>query len=76
MLKPFKVNNHEFLQVSYKHNKISLVRYHKICKNRFLIRVRSESCSIYVQYTGKNDPKLDSLSFLTLITKLQQRSPF
>ena len=28
-----------------------------------------------INYTGKTDLRLDSLSFLTLITKLQRRSP-
>ena len=43
---------------------------------RLVIRVRklSESGSISGHYTGKTDLKLDSLSFLTLIAKLQSHS--
>ena len=36
----------------------------------------SELRSIYVHYTGQNDLKLDSLSFLTLITNLQSHLAF
>ena len=36
----------------------------------------SESGSIKGHYTGKTDLKLDSLSFLTLITNLQSYSAF
>ena len=47
---------------------------------KLVMRVRklSESGSIWSHYTGKIDLKLDSLSFLTLITKLQSiwRSAF
>ena len=45
---------------------------------QIVIRVRklSESGSIYGHYAGKTDLKLDSLSFLTLISKLQWCIPF
>ena len=43
-----------------------------------VIRVRklSASCPIKGHYTENTDLKLDSLSFLTLITKLQRRGRF
>ena len=45
---------------------------------KLVMRVRklSESGSIWSHYTGKIDLKLDSLSFLTLITKLQSHLAF
>ena len=44
-----------------------------LCRWSLVIRVRklNESGSISGHYTGKTDVKLDSLSFLTLISKLE-----
>ena len=42
----------------------------------YQVKKLSESGSTWGQYTGKTDLKLDSLSFLTLITKFQRHSPF
>ena len=40
------------------------------------VKKQSKSGSIWGRYTGKTDLKLDSLSFLTLITKFQSNSTF
>ena len=42
----------------------------------YQVKKLSESGSTLGQYTGKTDLKLDSLSFLTLITKFERHSPF